>query len=185
VTALAAQADVETELGRTLTTAEEANLESALAAASRSVRRVTGRRYEAGTFTVRRRVQDCKVALDSPSSVDTVEWVGFDGTTTELTGWNLRGDIVYGIRGYRWVDVTYTVDTPVEIPADVVSICAAMAGRRLTNTRPEGARSWTVTRGPFTESQTDGPTDSIAPTVEESQTLALYAMPRFGPLASL
>jgi hypothetical protein len=191
VTALAAKADVETVLGRTLTAAEDAKLAGALAAASRLVRTVTGRRYEVGTFTVRRRVRDCQVVLDSPTSVGTVAHVCFDGTAETLTGWVLRGDIVYGIRnGGGWVDVTYTVATPtppaVLVPADVVAIVAAITARRLTSSVPVGAVSYSETTGPFAESATfERPTDSTSPTGDELQTLGLFALRRPGPLTSL
>lgn len=179
MTALAVKADVEAELGRTLTDAEEAKLDAALGAASRSVRRVTGRRYEAGTFTVRRRAFEGKVYLDQPVSVASV---ATDWDATALTGWTFDSvdDSVRGICR-RWVRVTYTATG--DIPADVVEVCAALAARRLTSSVPQGATSYTTTRGPFSDSASfDHPTDSVEPTAEELRMLSQFALPRNGPL---
>lgn len=190
MTALAVQADVVTALGRTLTAAEVTALTGALAKASSVVRAVTGRRYEAGTFTVKRRVRCAAVQLDEPSTVTAVKRVSTAGTETTLTGWVLRGDTVYGINCAGWVEVTYTVTAPtppaVLPPAEVVEVAARIAGRILTTFAPEGAESWTVTRGPFTESATfSDATDSATPTVSDLQILGRYALRREGPLTSL
>lgn len=187
MTALAAQADVETVLGRTLTAAEVTALPGALAKASRVVRAVTGRRYEAGTFTVRRRTWGGQAVLDcAPTTVDEIVYVNADGTETELTDWTLRGDLVYGLCP-RWVEVTYTVDEPVVVPPEVVGVCAALAARSLTSSAPEGAESWTETRGPFTDSASFGAGgfDSAELSKSEAQALARYALRRLGPLTSI
>lgn len=184
MTALAVQADVVTAIGRTLTAAEITALPGALAKASSVVRAVTGRLYEAGTFTVKRRVRCGAVRLDSPATVTTVKRVSTAGTETTLTGWVLRGDTVYGINCGGWVEVTYT--SAGTIPAEVVEVTARIAARILTSSAPEGAESWTVTRGPFTESATFGEsTDAATPTVSEVQILNRHALRRQGPLTSL
>jgi hypothetical protein len=183
MTALATSTDVEAVLGRTLTSPEAAKVDSALASASAAVREVTGRRYEAGTFTVRRRVRNGTVTLDAPASVTGVNDIDSNGTATALTGFTLRGFTVYNLAGCH-VEVTYT--SLGEIPDEVVSVTAGIAARLLTTDTPDGATSYTITKGPFTESASfDSATESVSPSVSELKILRRYALTRPGTLSLL
>lgn len=185
MTALATQSDVETAIGRTLTTAEAAKAAGALARASALVRAITDRKFEAGTYTVRRKVRAGRVTLDSPATVTGVNEVNDDGSVTSVTGYTLRGSVVYDLGTCeRWVEVTYT--TAGTIPAEVVAITAAMAGRDITANRPQGATSYTITRGPFAESASfEDASDSVEPTSSEAKILARYAVRRAGAVSLL
>lgn len=177
MTALATSTDVVADLGRALTAAESAKVGAALDKASALVRAETGRFYEADTFTVRRKVSGGKVTLDDPTSVTTVTEVDCDGNATNLSGYTLRGATVYGLGCDRWVEVEY--DCAGTIPAALVTVVAAMAGRSITASAPEGVESYTVTRGPFTESASYGATsDSVAATPSE---LAIIRRHRLRP----
>lgn len=185
MTALATQADVVTSIGRALTTAEAAKAAGALDRASALVRAATDRKFQAGTFTVRRKVRGGRVALDSPATVTAVDGVNDDGSVTAVTGYTLRGSTVYDLGACEvWVEVTYT--TAGTIPAEIVTVTAAMAGRDILADRPQGATSYTITRGPFAESASfeDG-SDSVEPTSSEAKILARYAMRRAGAVSLL
>ena len=185
MTALATSSDVTAVLGRTLTTAETAKLSAALDAASAAVREVTGRKYESDSFTVRRRVRsDGIITLDAPESVSSVNQINSDGSATELTGFTLRGDKVYGLGCAGWVEVEY--DSDGEVPDEVVGVTASMAARLLTTDTPDGATSYTITKGPFTESASfDAPTESVSPSVSELRILRRYALARTSTLSTL
>lgn len=179
--ALATATDVANELGRALTSQETAEVAVALDSASDYVRTVTGRKFEAGTYTVRRRACGGRVWLDSPATVTGVVSVDSAGLTTAVTGFRLRGSTLYGL-GDGWVEVTYA--TAGTIPADIRRVVAAMAARDITEDRPQGATSYTVTKGPFSESaQFEEPTDSIEPTRAEAKVLAKYGARRFGSVS--
>lgn len=180
--ALAAQADVETELGRVLTSAEAAKVAAALDSASDYVRAETGRKWEAGTYTVARRPRDGKVSLDAPATVTGIVAVDALGAATTVTGYTLRGSTVYGLGYAERVEITYT--TTGAVPADLRRVVAAMAARDITEDRPQGATSYSVTKGPFSESADfDEPTDSIEPTRAEGKILAKYGARRFGSVS--
>lgn len=185
MTNLAVQADVETSIGRTLTAAEVAKVAGALARASAAVRARTGRKYEAGTFTVRRKVRDGRVALDAPATVTVVSDVNDDGSITAVTGFTLRGSTLYDLGSCeRWVEVTYT--TTGTVPAEIKEVAAAMAGRDLLSARPQGATSYTITTGPFSESASfDDASDSVEPTSSEAKIIARYALRRGGSVSLL
>lgn len=169
---LATQADVEAELGRALTSDETAKVDTALAAASDYVRTETRRKFEAGTFTVRRRARDGRATVYDASSVSMVNAISSDGTATAVTGYTLRGTTLYGV-GSGWIEVTYTSDGTV--PEKLVRVVAAMAARDITNDRPQGATSYTVSKGPFTESAGfDEPNDAALPTPSEARIIAAY-----------
>jgi hypothetical protein len=184
MTALATSADVVAVLGRALTAAETAKVDASLAKASTTARRLTGRLYEAGTYTVERKVRQGRpVNLDDAATVTLVNAINCDGTATELTGYTLRGSRLYGLTAIN-VEVTYT--TTGGVPQDVVDVVASMAARDLTNDVPGGATSYSVTKGPFSESASfDSPTEAIEPEPTEAATLARYALRRSGPISSL
>jgi hypothetical protein len=184
MTALATQADVETSIGRTLTATEIAKMDGALARASAVVRAATARKFEEGTYTVRRRVRNGRVSLDSPATVTGVGEVNDDGSVTGVTGYTLRGSVLYDLGCERWVEVTYT--TTGAVPAELVEVVAAMAGRDLTSDRPQGATSYTITRGPFAESASfEDASDSVEPTSSEAKIIARYATRRAGAVSLL
>lgn len=184
MTALAASEDVEAVLGRTLTADESARIGAILDAASAAVREATGRKYEAGTHTVRRKVRGGKVRLDAPATVTDVVEVDCDGNETTLTGHTLRDDTVYGLGCAGWVEVTYT--TLGDVPDDLVAVVASMAARDLTTATPSGATGYTITKGPFTESATfDSPTEAIEPTPAEARVIRRYALPKPGVLQAV
>lgn len=184
MTTLAASEDVEAVLGRTLTADESARIGAILDAASAAVREATGRKYEAGTYTVTRKARGGKLRLDDPATVTEIVEVGCDGSESAVTGYTLRGDTVYGLGCAGWVEVTYT--TAGDVPADLVSTVASMAARDLTNETPAGATGWTVTKGPFTESATfDSPTEAIESTSSEARVIRRYALPKPGVLQSV
>jgi hypothetical protein len=184
MTALAVSSDVEGVLGRTLTTEEAAKVDAALAKASAWVRAETGRFFEAGTYTVRRKTRNRRVVLDDPVSVASVEVVDSDGTATAVTGWVLRGSVLYGLGCEGWVEVEYA--SAGTVPEPLVGVVAAMAARNLTASAPEGAESYTVTRGPFTESASFGEsTDSVATTPSEAAIVRRYALRRSGSVSLL
>lgn len=184
MTALATSTDVEAALGRTLTTAESARVGSLLDKASALVRAESGRLLEAGTYTVKRRVRGGKVVLDDPTTVSEVVRVDGGGTETALTGYTLRGSTLYGLGCDRWVEVTYV--SAGDVADELVTVTAALAARGLTASAPEGAQSWTVTRGPFSESASfSEPSDSLAPTPSELATIRRFGLRRSGPVTQL
>lgn len=186
MTALATSTDVEAELGRTLTTAEAAKVDAALDKASALVRAETGRKFEAGTYTVRRKVRRGRVVLDAPATVTSVIAVDGDGTVTAITGAILRteDETVYNLGCDRWVEITYT--TAGEVPAELVPVVAALAAANITSGAPEGVQSYTVTKGPFSESATFAePTDSLAPTPSILSVIRRHKLRRPGPISSL
>jgi hypothetical protein len=176
--AMAIRADVEAEIGRALSSAEAAKVDAALESASDYVRAETNRKWAAGTYTVRRRVRGGRVALDAPATVTVVSAVDRLGGTSAVTDYTLRGSTLYGL-GCGWVEVTYT--TAGTVPDELKRIVAAMAARDITEDRPQGATSYTVAKGPFTESASfDEPQDSAEPTRAEAKIIRRYALGNLG-----
>jgi hypothetical protein len=172
--ALAAQADVESELGRALTSAEAAKVAAALDSASDYVRTTTGRKFAAGTYTVTRYARGGRVRLDSPDAVTAVNIIDYLGTATLVgsDGYTLRGSVLYGL-GAGQYEITYT--STGTVPDDLKRVVAAMAARDITEDRQQGATSYTVTKGPFSEAASfDEPQDSIEPTRAEARIIAKY-----------
>lgn len=176
--AMATQTDIVAELGRALTSAEVAKADAALDRASDYVRTETRRKWEAGTYTVTRRARNGRVTLDGPTSVGSVVWVDSLGTAETVTGTTLRGRTLYGLTSGLTYEITYTSDGT--IPNELVRVVAAMAARDITNEVPQGATSYSVTRGPFSEQAGfDEPTDSLLPTPSEERIIRKYAgLPR-------
>jgi hypothetical protein len=184
MTALATSADVVADLGRALTTIEAAKVASALDKASALIRDETRRLFEADTFVVRRKVRDGKVVLDNPESVNSVVEVSEDGSESTLTGYVLRGSVLYGLGCDKWVEIDY--DSVGSVPDELVTITAAIAARNITTTAPEGAESYTVTRGPFSESASfSEATDSASALPSEMKVIRKYALARSGPVSQL
>ncbi len=127
--ALATRPDVEVDIGRALTAEESSRVERVLDRASAYVRAQTGRRYQAGATTVRRRVRDGRIVLDDPTSVQAVREVNTGVAATTLIGWILDGDAVLGLDGC-WVEVDYT--SAGDVPTEIRDVTAALAGRLLT-----------------------------------------------------
>lgn len=177
--ALATSADVVAEIGRALTSEETAKVDAALESASDYVRTTTGRRFEAGTYTVTRYARGGQVRLDSPDAVTAVNVIDSLGTATlmDASGYALRGSALFGL-GWGRFEITYT--SAGTVPDDLKRVVAAMAARDITEDRPQGATSYTVTKGPFSEAASfDEPQDSIEPTRAEAKIIAKY-----GPRAS-
>ena len=184
MTALATSSDVAAELGRTLTTEESAKVDAALEKASAWVRAETGRFFEADTYTVRRKPRGGKVRLDDPTSVTSVSAIANDGTASTVTGWTLRGDTLYGLTCDSWVEVEYV--SAGTVPGALISVVAAIVGRAITSDAPEGAESYTITRGPFSESASfaEG-VDSGAVLGTESSIVRRHKLRRSGSVSQL
>lgn len=184
MTALATSDDVEAELGRTLTAGETAKVDAALDKASAWVRAETGRFLAADTFTVRRKVRAGRVELDDPTSVTSVAEIDYSGTPTDVTGWTLRGSTLHGLGCAGWVEVEYV--SAGTIPEALVGVTAAIAARGITSSAPEGAESYTITRGPFSESASfaEG-VDSGAVTPSEAAVVRRHALRRAGAVSLL
>jgi hypothetical protein len=184
---MATQADVEAELGRTLSAEEAAKVSTALESASDYVRAETGRKWAAGTFTVTRRPRSGKVRLDSPASIASVSTIDETGTasTVDAGTYALRGGTVYGLSYACEYEITYVSDGTV--PDELRRVVAAMVARDLTEDRPQGATSYSTTKGPFSESATfDEPMDSVEPTKAERRILDRFAArSRMGTLSLL
>lgn len=196
MTALAASTDVEAVLGRTLTANESAKVDAALDKASALVRSETGRLFESGSHTVRRRIREGRVKLDDATAVTEVVSVDDDGNADTLADYAFRSPYIYGLGGYAsqnrfsgygcfaWVEVTYT--SAGTVPDELVTVVASMAARNVTASAPEGAESYTVTRGPFSESASfSTSSDSVSATPTELAIIRRHALTRGGPVKSL
>ena len=126
--ALASQSDVEESLGRSLTALEEARVARLLDGASFLARDISGRPFVAGTYSVGRIVRADKglVRLPETATVTEVRAIDYDGTATVLDAdsYTVRGKVVYGLWGYRNIEVDYT--TTATVPDDVKGAVADM-----------------------------------------------------------
>jgi hypothetical protein len=125
--ALAELIDVETMLGRSLSTEDADKAEMLLNLISSAIANEAGGfRFEPGDYTVTRKVHNKIVRL--PARVAEVTEVrSFDrrtGLVEVLTGWVLRRNALYAVDACE-VEVDFTVTD--EIPADIVTIAALMA----------------------------------------------------------
>lgn len=178
MTALATSADVEAQLGRSLTSEESARIGALLDRASAQARRVTGRAFTAGDYTVTRTVRDGKVSLgETVDEVTAVRAINqYDGTTETLDtdSWTVRGNVVYGLSYWCEVEVDFTVTA--DVPADLVAEVAALAGAWLetptTNVESE-------TTGPFTVRYKDG----SSATASSTELFRTFAAPRLGVIS--
>jgi hypothetical protein len=98
--------------------------------------------------------------------------------------YTLRGSTVYGLAYACEYEITYASSG--DVPAELVQVVAAMAARDLTEDRPQGATSYSITKGPFSESaQFDEPTDSVEPTRAEAVVIARFTARRTRTLSIL
>lgn len=175
--ALAAQIDVEADLGRALTTTEAAEIDAVLEKASDYIRAKTGRKFAPGTHTVTRRARGGRVRLDSPDSVSSVVAIDARGGASDVTDWTLRGDTLYGL-GYACdVEVTYASTAPV--PDEIRRLTAALVARAITSAAQPGVESQQI----GSLSMRFGSGDSIFLTKAERSTLARFR--RLGGSVSL
>jgi hypothetical protein len=147
VAALASSSDVEASLGRSLTSTEEERVERLLAGASLLARDISRRPFEAGDYTVTRLVRGDRVHLPEVATVTEVRAVDADGTATVLSDYTHRGKTIYGLAGYRDVEVDYTVASDYEVPDDVVGAVADMVAAVFTAPAPADVASQAA--GPF------------------------------------
>jgi hypothetical protein len=179
--ALATSADVEAQLGRSLTSAEEERVEAALRYASVRARIRTGRQFTPGTYTSERSVRNGRVAMpETVASVEEVRVVYSDGSTevVDEDAWVLRRNTIYGLTYHCRVEVDYTVSA--DVPEDIVDAVAAIAAHRVQNPGVAGAAE-SETVGPFTIRYRDG---SSALTTE-AEVFARFAAPLAGPIVIL
>lgn len=149
---LATQEDVENVLGRALTSSEEARLGHALSKASGMFRRRAQRLFEAGTSTVRLKVNGDKVFLPEPAaSVATV--VDEAGDAVEFTA-DGQWLTTVGLSSARFVTVTYTHTG--DVPDLVRDAVAEIVARSLTidESARSGATQTQDTAGPFQQGRT-------------------------------
>jgi hypothetical protein len=177
VAALATSADVEAQLGRSLTSDEEERVDALLNAASVRARSRTGRQFTAGDYTVERSV-DFRGRVRLPETVDSVSEVRAvynDGTTEVIDedAWTLRGNTIYNLTYWCRVEVDYTVSA--DIPDDIIAAVAAIAASGLSMSA-DGVQSETI--GGFTIRYRDGSTALTT----EAEVFRLYAAPSLGPI---
>lgn len=163
--ALAAQADVEARLGRSLAPQEQARIDALLTDISAMVRSRTRQQFTQNQTTERLRAIDGKLRLVQKPviSVDQLEVVNWDGTTTPYTPgvWWFDGiDTIAGVTLEStvivnspaiWADrimpaafqVTYT-HGDAETPDDILGIVCNAAIRALGAASPSGVVSETV-----------------------------------------
>lgn len=134
--ALAAQADVEHALGRSLTDAFEiARCTALILLASNEVEIWTGYRFAPGSYTITR-YPDGWLQIQLPGNVATVAAVRdinqMDGTATTLTlttDYTVRGDLVYLMRDHDCLEIDFT--TTAAIPTEVVGVVAGAVAATL------------------------------------------------------
>lgn len=128
MTALATSTDVESALGRTLTTAEADRVPQLVETASVAATvEAGGFLFTPGTYTATRRVRGGKVRLPATvASVQSVNQIECDGSATAVTDYTLRNSTLYGLTD-GLVEVAFT--TTAVVPAPVVAVVAgAVAG---------------------------------------------------------
>lgn len=172
MTALATSADVEAQLGRSMTSAEEERVEAVLRAASVRARIRTGRNFTPGDYTSERSVRRGRVTLpEAVATVTEVRGVYSDGTTQVIDSdaWTLRRNTLYGLTCWCLVEIDYTVSA--DVPEEIVDAVAAIAATRLENPSAGGAAE-SETVGPFTIRYRDGSTALVT----ESEVFARWAV---------
>lgn len=175
--ALATSADVEAQLGRSLTSDEEERVDALLRSASARARIRTRRNFTPGTYTVTRKV-DYKGRVRLPetvASVTSVSAVYSDGTDDELDedAWTLRGNVLYGLGYWCEVEVTYVVSE--DVPEEIVDAVAAIVANGIGTSDP-GVQSETI--GGFTIRYRDGTTAVTT----EAEIFDRWAAPSLGPI---
>lgn len=163
--ALAAQEDIEARLGRSLAPQEQARITALLIDVSAAVRNRSGQKFSRLQSTVRLRAIDGKLRLIQKPviSVDQLEVVNWDGTTTPYTPgvWWFDGiDTIAGVTLEStvivnspaiWADrimpaafqVTYT-HGDAEVPDDILALVCSVTLRALGAAAPSGMVSETV-----------------------------------------
>ena len=192
---LAAAADVEAVIGRTLTAAENARVDHFLAQASARVRReCTGVAFTQATGTLKLRVRDGRIRLPLRPvlAVTAVRGICPDGTVIDLPGWQwITGTLVewiwpneaylpprfpYPWQGgaLDWAEVDCTVGYD-QVPAEITGLVAELVARVLPHSAGvAGLRNQSV--GPYTAGYT-ATAGQIALTDEDKAILALYRQP--------
>lgn len=183
--ALASNADVEAVIGRSLTSEEEERIDYLLGLASREARRLMrGRHFEAGSYTVARKVRNGRVQLpDLPESVDEVRVLYSDGTdeVLDVEGYTVRGSVIYGLGLWCEVEVDYT--TTETAPDDVVQAVASAAARGVLEA-PGNPAIESETVGAYSVRYREtGATSTALP--YERAVFSAYATPALGPVRVL
>jgi hypothetical protein len=171
MTALAAQTDVEANLGRTLTTAEATRITSLLANASRLIRGYCRQDFTAATSTSVLRISAGRIRLPQRpvTAVTAVKLVGYDGTSRYPVPfiWDgldeivMMGDLLVVNLPEILQDV-YATTAEVDyshgyatIPEDVVELCAQIVARVYQS--PAGTAGVSFQQaGPFSVRVADG-----------------------------
>lgn len=156
---LASVEDVQTQLGRDLTTAETARVADILAKASSAFRRLSRQDFTPNTSTVRLKVNGGQIRLEQEpaNSVSTVvddrgNDVGFRLLGQLLFVWDLKH--LCPLPSDEFVTVTYSHGG--EVPDLVRVTIAELAAKilRIDPTAAAGVTTGTVTTGPFSETRT-------------------------------
>jgi hypothetical protein len=148
---LALDTDVAAALGRPLTDAESAKIDSVLVLVSAAILSATGFRFEAGDYIISRlpRRGTVKVPAITPTVTAVAEIDSWDGTETTVTDYTVRGSTLYGLP-YGRVAVAFTVDA--DVPAEIVALAASLAAGQFSGP-PVGVSSEMT--GPFQVSYVD------------------------------
>lgn len=154
VVQLASVTDVESVMGRDLTSDEAARVESVLNKASELFRRESGQQFTAGTSENRLRVRGGDQVFLPQRPVVSVDSVTDDsGDVLEFTS---RGQVVTltSPKGVSWVVVEYTHggDVPDVVREAVADIAAVVL--RIDASAASGATQASETTGPFTRQAT-------------------------------
>lgn len=157
MTTFITQTDVESYLGRTLTTAEDAQIDSLMDAACEYVESVCGRGFGTTGITDEPAKIICgKVYLGRPvSAVSTVKtisaYVGATATTLPSSQWSLW-DAAHGVllvSGYYTSDALISYTPAATVPESVVQAAVMLAASWLTPTsadsyQQQGIKSYSV-----------------------------------------
>lgn len=152
VTPLASLADVESALGRSLTSDEEGLAEFALNKASEAFRRESGQQFTPGTSTVRLKVNDRAIVLTQYPATDVSAVVDDDGNAVNFEVSGQRVTVDEDSREY----LTVTYDHGGDVPDLVCLTVAEIAARnvRLEDDARAGKTQYANSAGPFAGSGT-------------------------------
>lgn len=169
-------ADVETILGRTLTTAEAAQVAVFIDFASSYIRDYTGRSFERRSNHLIRTQADAHgvVELPDPPIVSVASIVDADAegeTWIVADQWDGMWRI-NGLRPWHTYLITYTHGDQ-EVPQSIAGVCASMASRQIIN--PAGIRQETVGATSVTYASVFGEAGALGLSGLERQVLDMYA----------
>jgi hypothetical protein len=183
---LATQADVETELGRLLTTAEADRVAGLLAKASRLVRGYTRQTFTAATTTDVLRITGEQIRLTQRpvTAVTSVKLVGYDGVSRYVIPYSWDGlDIVTLFGGLQVINLPEALhDVPAttaevtwahgyaQVPDDIVGKVAEITARVFTSAVTTPGASY-QSAGPFSVRVSAGYDGTVALTQDDKDQL--------------